>query len=427
MKRKIIVGITFVLILFILAVWIDFTAIRASQKASQQGLESLSKLESAIVPRFGLDLKGGVKFVLEAQDTEEVKVNSDAMQTALSVIDRRVNSLGISEAVVVQEKGANWKRIDVELPGWKDPTRAKDLIGQTALLQFKLEDGTVILTGSHIKQATLEFSKDTATLGQPIIAFKLDAEGTKLFADATQANIGKKIAIYLDDKLLMNPTVKDAITTGEGIIEGGFTQQEAADYAALLRSGSLPVKLEIISEDVVGPSLGSRSVKFALIAAIVAIVLIFVYMLVFYRLLGVFSILSLTFYFAIELAVLFLLHATLSLPAIGGAILSLGMAVDINVIVFERMKEEIKLGKSVKSVISAGFANAVRTVIDSNLTVLFGAAVLFYFGTGVIKGFAVTTSVGIIVGFFSGVYVTRLLLDALLSPATAKKPSLFGI
>lgn len=423
MRRKIIAGLVIIIILFSLAIWIDYTAIRASQKQ----LETLSKLESSVVPRFGLDLKGGVRFVLEAVDTEEVKVTSDSVQSALSVIQRRVNSLGISEAIVVQEKGANWRRMDIELPGWKDPTRAKELIGQTALLQFKLEDGTVVLTGSHIKEAKLEFSKETATLGQPIISFKLDAEGTKLFADATEQNIGKKIAIYLDEKLLMNPTVEDAITTGEGIIKGGFTQQEAEDYAALLRSGSLPVKLDFISEEVVGPSLGSRSVRLALIAAIVAAILILIYMIVFYRLLGLMSAMSLIIYFAIEIAVLFLVRATLSLPAIGGTILSLGMAVDINVIVFERMKEELKLGKSIKSVISAGFANALRTVIDSNLTVLVGAAMLFYFGTGVVKGFAVTTSIGLVVGFFSGVYVTRLLVELLLPPSSVKKPSLFGI
>ncbi len=423
MRRKIIAGLVIIIILFSLAIWIDYTAIRASQKQ----LETLSKLESSVVPRFGLDLKGGVRFVLEAVDTEEVKVTSDSVQSALSVIQRRVNSLGISEAIVVQEKGANWRRMDIELPGWKDPTRAKELIGQTALLQFKLEDGTIVLTGSHIKEAKLEFSKETATLGQPIISFKLDAEGTKLFADATGQNIGKKIAIYLDEKLLMNPTVEDAITTGEGIIKGGFTQQEAEDYAALLRSGSLPVKLDFISEEVVGPSLGSRSVRLALIAAIFAAILILIYMIVFYRLLGLMSAMSLIIYFAIEIAVLFLVRATLSLPAIGGTILSLGMAVDINVIVFERMKEELKLGKSIKSVISAGFANALRTVIDSNLTVLVGAAMLFYFGTGVVKGFAVTTSIGLVVGFFSGVYVTRLLVELLLPPSSVKKPSLFGI
>jgi len=422
-RRKIIAGLVIIIILFSLAIWIDYTAIRASQKQ----LETLSKLESSVVPRFGLDLKGGVRFVLEAVDTEEVKVTSDSVQSALSVIQRRVNSLGISEAIVVEEKGANWRRMDIELPGWKDPARAKELIGQTALLQFKLEDGTIVLTGSHIKEAKLEFSKETATLGQPIIAFKLDTEGTKLFADATEQNIGKKIAIYLDEKLLMNPTVEDAITTGEGIIKGGFTQQEAEDYAALLRSGSLPVKLDFISEEVVGPSLGSRSVRLALIAAIVAAILIFIYMIVFYRLLGLISAMSLIIYFAIEIAVLFLVRATLSLPAIGGTILSLGMAVDINVIVFERMKEELKLGKSIKSVISAGFANALRTVIDSNLTVLVGAAMLFYFGTGVVKGFAVTTSIGLVVGFFSGVYVTRLLVELLLPPSSVKKPSLFGI
>ncbi|MCX6087945.1 MAG: SecD/SecF family protein translocase subunit, partial [Caldiserica bacterium] len=333
MKKNRIIGIILILIVFAMALFIDVKGFMSSGKP----LETLTSLEKAITPRFGLDLHGGVRFVLEATDTSEVKVTSEAMDTAVSVIKRRVNNLGISEAIVVQERGANWKRVDVELPGWKDPERARQLIGQTALLQFKTEDGTVVLTGADLASANLAFSKETETLGQPIIQFKLNSEGAKVFAEVTQANIGKKIAIYLDNKLLINPVVNNAITGGEGIIEGGFTQQEAADYAALLRSGSLPVKLDFISEEVVGPSLGARSIRMALIAVITAIILIFIYMIVFYRLLGLFSVLSLTIYLTIEIALLFLLHATLSLPAIGGAILSLGMSVDINVIVFERM------------------------------------------------------------------------------------------
>ncbi|BAL80448.1 protein translocase subunit SecD [Caldisericum exile] len=423
MKRKLLVWFIIFLVVFVLAVYIDYTAITASSKP----LETLNKFESYIVPRFGLDIKGGVRFVLEAVDTPEVKVTSEAMQTAISVIQKRVNALGISEAIVVQEKGANWKRIDVELPGWKDPQKAKELIGQTALLQFKTEDGKVVLTGAHIKNATLEFSKDPATLGQPVIAFQLDSEGAKIFADVTQQNIGKTISIYLDDKLLMAPTVKSAITDGQGIIEGKFTKEEAANYAALLRSGALPVKLNFIQEEVVGPSLGSYTIRMAIIGAIVAFLLVAIYMIIFYGYLGILSALSLIFYVSLELAVLFLLHATLSLPAIGGAILSLGMAVDINVIVFERMKEELKLGKTLKSIINAGFANALRTVIDSNLTVLVGAAILFYFGTTIIKGFAVTTSIGILSGFVSGVFVTRLLVELFLPQSSVKKPWMWGI
>jgi preprotein translocase subunit SecD len=423
MKRNRIIGLILILIVFALSLFIDVRGFMSAGKP----LESLSTFEQTVAPRLGLDLHGGVSFVLEAVDSTDVKVTQATMDTALNVIRRRVNNLGISEAVVVQERGANWKRIDVDLPGWKDPEKARELIGQTALLQFKTEDGKVVLTGADLASATLAFSQDTATLGQPIIKFTLNAAGTKIFAEVTQANIGKTIAIYLDNKLLMNPTVQNAITDGSGIIQGGFTQQEAADDAALLRSGSLPVKLNFISEQVVGPSLGARSIRLAIIAFLVAILLIFLYMLIFYRLLGLFSIASLSIYLALEVAILFLLHATLSLPAIGGAILSLGMSVDINVIVFERMKEELKAGKTIRAVISAGFANAFRTVFDSNLTVLVGAALLFYIGTGVVRGFAVTTTIGILSGFFTGIVVSRVLLSLFLPQSSANKPGLFGI
>ncbi len=423
MRKKNIIAIVLILIVFAFSLWVDITGFKVANKP----LDQLSGVEAYFKPRLGLDLHGGVHFVLEAQDTKDVKVTPEAMQTTLEVLKKRVNNLGLSEAIVVQEKGANWKRIDVELPGWKDPEKAKELIGQTALLQFKDESGKVVLTGAHIKDARLAFSKDPQTLGEPIIEFKLDSEGTKIFAKVTQENVGKKIAIYLDNKLLMNPVVKTAITDGQGIITGGFTKEQAAEYAALLRSGALPVKLKFLTEEVVGPTLGSHSVKMAIIAVIVAILLIFLYMIIFYRYLGVIASLALIFYLALEMALLLLLHATFSLPAIGGAILSLGMAVDINVIVFERMKEELASGKSVKAIIAAGFAKAFRTVFDSNLTVLISAIILFYLGTGVIRGFAITVSIGILAGFFSGVVVTHALVDLLLPPSAVKKPWLFGI
>ena len=423
MSKKSITLVSIILLVFVLAIWIDYTGINAWNKP----LDSLNSFQKFVRPRFGLDLKGGVKFVLEAEDTPEVKVTKDNIQSTLSVLQRRVNNLGLSESVVVEERGAHWKRIVVELPGWKDPERAKKLIGETALLQLKTEDGKVVLTGAHIKDARLAFSQDPKSMGEPIIQFTLDKEGAKIFADVTSKNVGKRIAIYLDNKLLMNPVVQNPITNGEGIIEGNFTKEEAADDAALLRSGSLPVKLNFISEEVVGPTLGSHSVHMALIALLLAILLIFLYMIFFYGYLGVLASLALIIYLALEMMFLFLLHATLSLPAIGGAILSLGMAVDINVIVFERMKEELKIGKSTRSIVSAGFAKAFRTVFDSNLTVLVGAIVLFYFGTGVIKGFSITVSIGILVGFFSGVVVTHVLVDLLLPKSASNRPKLFGI
>ncbi len=423
MRRKSIIIILFILVVFVFSLWVDVVGFTASNKP----LDQLSSTKAYFKPRLGLDLHGGVHFVLQAEDTKNVKVTPEAMQTTLQVLRKRVNNLGLSEAIVVQEKGANWKRIDVDLPGWKDPEKAKELIGQTALLQFKDESGKVVLTGAHIKDANLAFSKDTQSLGEPIIQFKLDSAGTKIFADVTTANVGKKIAIYLDNKLLMSPVVQNPITTGEGIITGGFTKDQAANYAALLRSGALPVKLNFLTEEVVGPTLGAHSVNMALIAAIVAVLLIFLYMIIFYRYLGFIAAIALVFYLVLELSLLLLLHATFSLPAIGGAILSLGMAVDINVIVFERMKEELATGKSIKAIIAAGFAKAFRTVFDSNLTVLIGAIILFYFGTGVIKGFAITVSIGILSGFFSGVVVTHLLASLLLPPSIIKKPWLFGI
>ena len=423
MRKKNIIIISIILLVFVFSLWIDVLGF----KVANEPLEQLSGIEAFVKPRLGLDLHGGVRFVLQAEDTPNVKVTPEAMQTTLEVLKKRVNNLGLSEAVVVQEKGANWKRIDVELPGWKDPEKAKQLIGQTALLQFKDESGKVVMTGAHIKDARLAFSKDPQSLGQPIIEFKLDAEGTKQFAKITQENVDKKIAIYLDNKLLMNPVVKQPITGGEGIISGGFTKEQAAEYAALLRSGALPVKLTFLSEEVVGPTLGSHSVKMAGIAAIIAILLIFLYMIVFYRYLGVIASIALVFYLVLELSLLLLLHATFSLPAIGGAILSLGMAVDINVIVFERMKEELSAGKSIKAIISAGFAKAFRTVFDSNLTVLIGAIILFYLGTGVIRGFAITVSIGILSGFFSGVVVTHALVNLMLPPSATKRPWMFGI
>jgi preprotein translocase subunit SecD len=386
--------------------------------------QGLIAKNTKLVPKLGLDLRGGVRIVLEAQDTESAKATNDAINAAVSVIDKRVNALGVNEAVVVRE-GANSKRIMVELPGWEDPERAKQLIGKTALLEFKTEDGKVVVNGSNLKTAQLVFSQAQESLGEPQISFELDAAGTTAFAAATQANIGKKITIYLDSQVLMSPTVEVAITDGKGVISGGFTAEQASNDALLLKSGSLPVKLVTLSEEVVGPSLGSAFVRRSALAAMIAFLLVVIWMFLMYRYLGLVSGIALIVYADILMAAYLVLHATLSLPAIGGAILSIGMAVDANCIIFERIREELGMKKTVKSAIGAGFSRAFRAVFDSNLTVLVGTVFLFYFGSGTVRGFAVTLALGVLASMFTAVFASHMLVDLLLTPGIAKNSRKF--
>ena len=386
--------------------------------------QGLIAKNTKLVPKLGLDLRGGVRIVLEAQDTESAKATNDAINAAVSVIDKRVNALGVSEAVAVRE-GANSKRIMVELPGWEDPERAKAIIGKTALLEFKTEDGKVVVSGKNLKDAKLVFSQAADSLGEPQIAFTLDAEGKAAFAKATQANIGKKITIYLDSQVLMSPTVETAITDGQGVITGGFTAEQASNDALLLKSGSLPVKLVAISEEVVGPSLGSAFVRRSALGAMIAFFLVVIWMFVMYRYLGLVSGIALIVYADILMAAYLVLHATLSLPAIGGAILSIGMAVDANCIIFERIREELGMKKTVKSAIGAGFSRAFRAVFDSNLTVLVGTAFLFYFGSGTVRGFAVTLALGVLASMFTAVFASHMLVDLLLTPGIARNSRKF--
>lgn len=412
MRSKVLASLILVIVVAIVAGVINY-----------QGLIARTK-NPKLVPKLGLDLRGGVRIVLEAQDTESAKATNDAINVAVSVIDKRVNALGVSEAVVVRE-GANSKRIMVELPGWEDPERAKQLIGKTALLEFKTEDGKVVVNGSNLKTAQLIFSQAQESLGEPQISFELDAAGTTAFAAATLANIGKKITIYLDSQVLMSPTVEVAITDGKGVISGGFTAEQAANDALLLRSGSLPVKLVTLSEEVVGPSLGSAFVRRSALAAVIAFLLVVIWMFLMYRYLGLVSGIALIIYADILMAAYLVLHATLSLPAIGGAILSIGMAVDANCIIFERIREELGMKKTVKGAIGAGFSRAFRAVFDSNLTVLVGTAFLFYFGSGTVRGFAVTLALGVLASMFTAVFASHTLVDLLLTPGIAKNSRKF--
>lgn len=367
----------------------------------------------------GLDLQGGTHVVLQAVDTPELKVDDDAVNRSVKVIERRVNELGLTEPVI-QRQGKD--RIIVELPGVKDPEKAISMLGRTAMLQFKDEKGTVVLTGKDLKDARAQVSQG----GQAVVGLEFTDEGGDKFADLTARNVGRRIAIELDGEVLTAPVVQEAITGGRAQISGSRTVEEAEHLAILLRSGSLPVKIEIMENRTVGPTLGQDSKDKSVKAFSIGIIGVFVFMLLFYRLSGVVADIALLLYVMLLLLVMRYLGATLTLPGVAGIILSVGMAVDANVLIFERFKEEVKKGRTLRSAMDAGFGRAIVTILDSNITTLMAAAVLFYLGTGPIKGFAVTLTLGTVLSMLTAVTVTKFLLRFLIYSNLTKNPAFFG-
>ena len=367
----------------------------------------------------GLDLQGGTHVVLQAVDTPELKVDDDAVNRSVKIIERRVNELGLTEPVI-QRQGKD--RIIVELPGVKNPEKAIAMLGRTAMLQFKDMNGKVVLTGKDLKDARAQVSQGN----QAVVGLEFSEEGGKKFGELTARNIGKQIAIELDGEVLTAPVVQEAITGGRAQISGSRTVEEAEHLAILLRSGSLPVKIEVMENRTVGPTLGQDSKDKSVKAFSIGIIGVFVFMLLFYRLSGLVADIALLLYVMLLLFVMRYLGATLTLPGIAGIILSIGMAVDANVLIFERFKEEIKKGKTLRSAMDAGFGRALVTILDSNVTTLMAAAVLFYLGTGPIKGFAVTLALGTLLSMFTAVTITKYLLRFLIYSNITKNPAFFG-
>ena len=368
----------------------------------------------------GLDLQGGTHVVLQAVDTPQLKVNDDALDRATHIIERRVNALGLTEPVV-QRQGRD--RIIVELPGVKDPEKAINMLGKTAMLEFKDPNNKTVLTGTDLKDAKAVVGNGN----QPLVSMEFSDEGGQKFADVTARNVGKRIAITLDGEVLTAPVVQEAITGGRAQITGNRSMEEAQHLAILLRSGSLPVKLEIIENRTVGPTLGQDSKEASQKAFLIGVAGVFVFMVLFYRLSGVVADIALLLNTMLLLLVMRYLNATLTLPGMAGIILSIGMAVDANVLIFERFKEEIRTGKTLRKAMDNGFGRALVTILDSNITTLMACAVLFYLGTGPIKGFAVTLSIGVILSMFSAVTVTKFLLKFLIDANFTKSPTAFGI
>lgn len=385
------------------------------------GVVGLALLALWALPiNLGLDLQGGVHVVLQAKPTDGQPVSKDIMSRAKAVISERVNGLGVAEPLI-QLKGTD--QIIVDLPGVRDQKHAIDVIGQTAQMEFRDPDGKVIFKGDQLADAWL--SQDE--FGKPAVSFKFKPEGSRLFGEMTAKNIGRQAPIYLDQKIISNPVIKTAITGGEGQISGNFTTQEAKELVTLLRAGSLPVPLEVIENRSVGPSLGRDSVDRGVKAGLVGMAAILLYMAFYYRLAGLIADLALVLYATIVMGVLTGIHATLTLPGIAGLILSAGMAVDANVLIFERLKEELFAGKRLRAAIDAGFSRALSSIVDSNLTTIIAGVVLFYLGTGSIRGFAVTLIIGILVSMFTAITVTKLLLNALVDKDPDRYARFFGV
>lgn len=387
---------------------------------SYQGIGE-GKILSAGNIKQGLDLSGGVYIVYEA-DKEDV--TAEEMQAAVSLIQGRMDWNGWTEAEVAQE-GTN--RIRVDIPGVENAEEAIREIGQTAQLSFVDETGKVLLTGDMVADATKQVGAiQKGSNAQPYVALKFNDEGKQLFAEATAANIGKPIYIVMDGEVISAPMVQSAITTGEASITGNFTGESAEELASLIRAGSLPFNLNVIQMKNVGARLGADALATGVKAGAIGLALVLIFMLVVYKVLGFAADLALIIYVGLELILLNAFNITLTLPGIAGIILSVGMAVDANVVIFERLKEELVQGKTLRVAIKNGFSRALPAILDGNVTTLIAAVVLFFLGSGTVKGFATTLIMGIIISMFTALVVTRLIVNGLMQGGCSN-PKYYGM
>jgi preprotein translocase subunit SecD len=419
--------------------------------------DTVAKIAHDFLPQWSWQRTGEL-LSFKLKDNEKQRLEDMAVRQALRTIRNRVDAFGVSEPVI-QRQGFSGDRILVQLPGVDDPERVKRLLKNTAFLEFRLvayPDGggaagseeeilqhyggtlppnleilhsvvrddqgrevgrryyaaqkRAVITGRDLKTARPSLGR----FNEPIVEFQLTHEGGKLFGEATGANVGKGLAIVLDGVVMSAPRINSRITDS-GIIEGQFTQQEVEDLSTVLQSGALPAGIVTLEERTVGPSLGQDSIEEGLNAGLIGAILVVLTMLVVYKLTGVNAVLALSLNVVLVFGALAYFGATLTLPGIAGIILTIGMAVDANVLVFERIREELHAGRTVKSAVDGGFGKALSSIVDANLTTLLAAMFLFHFGTGPIRGFAVTLSVGILASLFTAVFVSRWIFDLMLS------------
>lgn len=351
----------------------------------------------------GLDLRGGVYTVYQAEDNGDPDFDTK-MESTVSILTSRLTRQGFTEATVTRQ-GSD--RIRVEIPNVSDPNQILTIIGTPAQLYFVDEDGNNLMEGSMVKNAQAAQDQD----GKPCIAFELTDEGAKIFAEATAANLGKTISITLDGETISRATVNTVIAGGKGEITGNFTADEAKNLATLILSGALPLNLTQLEVSAISATLGVEALDRAIQAGVIGVILVMLFMLFRYRLCGLVADVALTIYIMIVVLLLALTGAQLTLPGVAGIILGIGMAVDANVVIFERIREEVKVGRPIGSAVRKGFSNALSAIIDSNVTTIIAAVVLYAFGTGSVRGFALTLGIGVATSLFTAVFVTHKLLD----------------
>lgn len=398
------------------------------------GIGSFAPLQDQM--KLGLDLKGGVSVVMEAQTDKTGSELKSLMQQTQAVIEKRVNEFGLSEPVVTIE-GEN--RVRVELPGADDADQAIEQIGKTAQLQFVMADGTVVLDGSHVKNAGVGKNNGKSAVGGYVVTLEFDSEGAKAFEAATKKIVNgevtpseglqaNQIIIMLDDKILSSPGVSQVISSTKCQIEGNFTSDEASNLAVLIRGGSLPVPLQEVDTMTVGPTLGIDSLKGSIVAGVIGVVLILVFMVLMYHIMGLAADIALLLYILIVIWVLVGFGAVLTLPGIAGIFLGVGMAVDANVIIFSRIREEVQInGKSIRVATHDGFRRAMSTVVDSQVTTMIAAIVLYQLGSGPVRGFAMTLMISIVASVFTAVVVTHLYLGLIAGSKKFGQKKYFGI
>lgn len=370
--------------------------------------------------KLGLDLKGGVHMVLEGVDSEVGQVTPEAIQKAKAVIEQRVNKLGVSEPVV-QVEGNN--RIVVQIADVQDTDKAREMIGKTAVLKFVDPNGNTVLDGKDIEKAGVASDQNGTGF---VVTLKMKPSGKDKFYKATTDFQGKQIAIMLDDDVISAPTVEEPIPSGEAVIRGNFTAESATNLADLINGGALPLKLEVKEVRVVTATLGTDSLAKSAKAGIIGMLGVALFMLILYRVPGLMANIALVIHTLLTMAFLLAIGAVFTLPGLAGILLGIGMAVDGNVIIFERIKEELRAGKGLRSGIDAGFGRAYATVLDSQVTTAIAGVVLWYLGTGSIKGFALTLVVGAVLSMFTAVTVSRWLINLCVRTGWFGK-NLFGV
>jgi preprotein translocase subunit SecD len=419
---------------------IQYTGLGVQQRAVVVTIRDAEQVDDAVQRlrdlRAEATIEVGEAGRLELRFNEQVLRDREAsaVQRSVEIIRRRIDETGVREPTI-QPHGEN--RILVQLPGVEDPQRMKDILGQTAKMTFHLVDprapagvgqappGSMLLPAADdldqpqmyvvsrrvvVSGENLVDAEPTFQEGQPVVSFRFDTRGAMQFGEVTRANVGQFLAIVLDGKVISAPRIREPILGGSGVITGNFTTQQAQDLALLLRAGALPAPMTILEERTVGPGLGADSIAAGQLASVVGVILVAVFMGITYGLFGLFSVVALAVNLVLLIAALSVLQATLTLPGIAGIVLTIGMAVDANVLIFERIRDEVRAGRTPVSAVEAGFSRAFATIVDSNVTTLIAALLLYTFGSGPVRGFAVTLSIGIAISMFTAIMLTRLLI-----------------